>query len=152
MCCTLIIYNLHLSTQRRLDLHLPWGLVSTWMVVCIPSQQFHPTTPMYPCTWWTSCGCWCSRWRCTCPPRWRRSRGRRSPRRRSAARTVLYSTAQYRTVQYSTVPGAGTAGGRAAGWRPSASAGTPPPPAQSSRGYRHQTPGGSNILLLPTVA
>ena len=55
--------------------------------------------------------------------------------------TVQYSTVQYSTVQYSTVPGAGTAGGRAAGWRPSASAGTPPPPAQSSRGYRHQTPG-----------
>ena len=46
--------------------------------------------------------------------------------------TVHYITVQH--VQYSTVPGAGTAGGRAAGWRPSASAGTPPPPAQSSRG------------------
>ena len=55
----------------------------------------------------------------------------------------------YITAQYSTVPGAGTAGGRAAGCRPSASAGTPPPPAQSGRGYSHQTPGGVTFYYSP---
>ena len=127
MCYTLIIYNLHLSTQRRLDLHLPWGWSRyEWLHVLHPSSPIShvPGGPV------VDAGA------ADDDAPVHRDGGDREggDHHEDGLQRAQYSTVQYSTAQYSTVPGARRAAPSWAATRRTGPARARPPPRPRAPG------------------